>query len=323
MVLGRGSGLWRCLPALALAASLSGCTAPDGLTARPATATAPAHRAPVPPEIAAPPSAASSAARGYYARIETHLRESGQLRTDGGGPDTPFSAGQLAENFVRIALYDEYVTLGGNLVRQEVASHLRRWEQPVRMTIGFGASVPLSQRIRDRGDLAAYGQRLSRLTGLGITLDPGRPNLTVLVLNEDERKASAARLREAVPAIDQAAVRAITQMDPSTYCIAFDFSHRTSSVYSQALIVIRGELPDLLRLSCLHEELAQSLGLANDSPRARPSIFNDDGEFALLTRQDELMLKMLYDRRLKPGMTATEAQPIVETIALELTGGAS
>jgi hypothetical protein len=44
--------------------------------------------------------------------------------------------------------------------------------------------------------------------------------------------------------------------------------------------VIRAEHPDLLRLSCLHEEIAQGLGLPNDSPRARPSIFNDDEEFA-------------------------------------------
>ncbi|MFN7052469.1 MAG: DUF2927 domain-containing protein, partial [Gemmobacter sp.] len=87
--------------------------------------------------------------------------------------------------------------------------------------------------------------------------------------------------------------------------------------------VVRAEHPDLLRLSCLHEEIAQGLGLANDSPLARPSIFNDDEEFALLTRQDELMLKMLYDPALRPGMTAAEARPIVKAIATRLTGGSS
>ena len=55
--------------------------------------------------------------------------------------------------------------------------------------------------------------------------------------------------------------------------------------------------------------------------RARgPSIFNDDEEFALLTQQDELMLRMLYDPRLRPGMTETEARPIVETLATAVTG---
>jgi len=87
--------------------------------------------------------------------------------------------------------------------------------------------------------------------------------------------------------------------------------------------VIRSEHPDLLRLSCIHEELTQGLGLPNDSPRARPSIFNDDEEFALLTDQDELLLRILYNPALRPGMTAAEARPIVESLARRLAGGDS
>jgi hypothetical protein len=75
-----------------------------------------------------------------------------------------------------------------------------------------------------------------------------------------------------------------------------------------------------MRLSCVHEELAQGLGLSNDSPLARPSIFNDDEEFATLTSHDELLLKMLYDPRLKSGMSLPEARPTIKQIAAELTG---
>jgi hypothetical protein len=71
----------------------------------------------------------------------------------------------------------------------------------------------------------------------------------------------------------------------------------------------------------VHEEIAQGLGLPNDSPAARPSIFNDDEEFALLTRHDELLLRILYDERLSPGMEPDEARPIVRRIAEELVGG--
>jgi len=73
-----------------------------------------------------------------------------------------------------------------------------------------------------------------------------------------------------------------------------------------------------MRLACIHEELAQSLGLPNDSKTARPSIFNDDQEFAFLTRQDELMLRILYDQALYPEMTAAEARPIVDMLASNL-----
>ena len=88
-------------------------------------------------------------------------------------------------------------------------------------------------------------------------------------------------------------------------------------------MLVKAEHPDLLRLSCIHEEVAQAMGLANDSPQARPSIFNDDEEFALLTRHDELLLKMLYDPRLKLGMTPAEARPTVQRIAREYLGGES
>ena len=96
-----------------------------------------------------------------------------------------------------------------------------------------------------------------------------------------------------------------------------------ANTYTAAVAVIRAENPGLLRLSCIHEELAQGLGLANDSPAARPSIFNDDDEYALLTRHDELLLRMLYDPRLRPGMSAAEAAPMVRQIATELVGGPS
>jgi hypothetical protein len=78
-----------------------------------------------------------------------------------------------------------------------------------------------------------------------------------------------------------------------------------------------------LHLSCLHEEIAQGLGLPNDSPAARPSIFNDDQEFALLTPMDEMMLKMLYNPALTPGMTADQARPIIDQLATALVGGDS
>jgi hypothetical protein len=113
-------------------------------------------------------------------------------------------------------------------------------------------------------------------------------------------------------------LRAVLNMPRSTYCLVVGFSSGAGSVYSQAVAVIRAEHPDLMRLACIHEEIAQGLGLVNDSPQARPSIFNDNEEFGLLTRHDELLLRLLYDSRLTPGMTVAVAEPLVRTIAAEL-----
>ncbi|SPH17296.1 hypothetical protein DEA8626_00813 [Defluviimonas aquaemixtae] len=301
-------------------AGLAGCE-PVGLSSPP-TAAAPRDIAP-PEPIVVPPSAESIAARDYYARVEQNYLAQGLLRVDDGSEDAPFTARDLAENFLRIAFYEELAERDGELVSSGGESRLHRWQQPVRIEVVFGASIPTVQRSSDRAEIATYAQRLSRLTGLPIRLTGRRANHTVLILNTDERKTTEPQLRALVPGISAAAVRSVREMRPDIYCTVFGFTPGQSAAYTRAITVIRGELPERLRRLCIHEELAQSLGLIADYPRARPSIFNDNEEFALLTRQDELMLRMLYDPRLRPGMTLQEARPIVATIAAELMGGES
>ena len=310
----------RAAATLSVVALLAACEvlAPSSVPVPPARP----HRTVTP--AAVPPSAASEAMRARLARVEETLLSRGLLRTDGGGPDTPFNDRQLAENFIRIALYDEYVSRNGAFVAQNTPSRLRRWEQPIRMAVEFGAGVPDDQRAKDEADVSAYAARLSRATGHPIRMsDPAGANYHVLILNEDERRAYGRRLTQLVPGIDPVSVATILNLPASTFCVVFAFSNGQSSSYTNAVAVIRAEHPDRMRLSCIHEEVAQGLGLANDSPAARPSIFNDDEEFALLTRHDELLLKMLYDKRLRPGMTPQEARPIVEKMANELVGGES
>ena len=273
---------------------------------------------PAPEEVVRDASEASMRLGLYYRRLKNDLLEQGLLRTDGGGADAPFTDTLLARNFVRIALFDEYVTDGDILRPQATISPLRRWEQPVRMAMEFGASVPLEQRSIDRRTVGDYATRLSRLTGIPITLSDLEPNFHVIVVNEDERRDLGPRLEEIVPGIAPSSIRAITNLPREQLCIVVSLFREDSVSYAKSIAVIRGEHPDLLRTSCFHEELAQGLGLVNDSPQARPSIFNDNDEFSLLTGHDELLLQMLYDPRFTTGMSAAEAAPIARRIAREL-----
>jgi hypothetical protein len=274
-------------------------------------------------EAPAPPSAASDAARQHYARVQADLLARGLMRTDGGATDAPFTDRMLADNFVRIALYDEYTRSARGLVAAPTESRLRRWDQPVRVSLRFGASVPPEAQATDRARIASFLARLQRITGHPIRLSDSQPNFFIYIVNEDERRALGPAVRAALPGLAASDLSGITDMPRSTYCLVYALSPGGSSTYSTAFAVIRSEHPDLMRLSCIHEEVAQGLGLANDSPLARPSIFNDDEEFALLTPMDELMLKMLYDPSLSPGMTEPEARPIIEPLAATLMGGAS
>ena len=271
-----------------------------------------------------PRSAQSLALSDYYKTVQSDLLSQGLLRTDGGGRGAPFTARDLAANFVRIALFDEYSRQGGRLVARATPSHLRRWQEPVVIGVEFGASVPAGDRRRDLRLIQLYAARLGRLTGHGIWVGGPRPNFHVLILNEDERVAYGPRLRSLVPGIDDETVRTVVAMPRNLFCLVFAFSSAdAASPYTKAVAVIRGEHPDLMRHSCIHEELAQGLGLANDSPAARPSIFNDDEEFGLLTTHDEFLLRMLYDPRLRVGMSEAEAAPLVRTMAAEFFAGES
>jgi len=279
---------------------------------------------PVPePEVVVQRSAESLALSRYYTRVQSGFLTQGLLRQDGGGPDVPFSQRNLVDNFIRIALFVEYTAISGRIVASETPSQLHKWNKPVRMQVEFGATVPQEQRLMDQGNISTYAARLSRLSSLPITQVSDNANFNVFVVNEDERRALGPRLQEIMPDIDQATLRTVIDMPRSTFCLVFALDPGDTGTYSQAVAIIRAEHPDLMRRSCIQEELAQGLGLSNDSPAARPSIFNDDEEFALLTTQDEMMLRILYDRRMVPGMDADAARVQAEIIAAELLGGES
>jgi hypothetical protein len=276
------------------------------------------------PRPSAPePSEASRELERFYARVEANLLAQGLLRTDGGGPDTPVTADDLARNFERIALYEEYANVGGRLVAQQTESRLHRWERPVQIELEFGDRVPEAKRNRDRVSVTAFASRLARVTGVPVRMVRSGGNFHVLIVNEEDRRMLGPRLRALIPGITKAALDTVIDLPRSSYCLVFAWDPDDTGTYEKAVAVIRAEHPDLLRLSCIHEEIAQGMGLSNDSPTARPSVFNDDEEFGLLTYHDELLLKILYDRRLSGGMTAQEAMPIVRQIAAELMAGDS
>lgn len=276
------------------------------------------------PSVASPPepSEVSRQTARHFANVQANLLSQGLLRSDIGGAGEPFGARDLTRNFLRIALYDEYSQQNGELVANPQPTGLSRWNAPIRMQILFGDTVSADQRRRDIQNVRRYVDRLSGLTGLSIRLSNANPNFYVLVLNEDERRAFGQRLDQLVPGISQQSKRRITDMPLSDFCQLHAFAAAgRPHVVSTAIAVIRGEHPDRLRESCFHEEIAQGLGLPNDSPNARPSIFNDDEEFALLTRHDELLLQILYSPSLRLGIREEEAAPIVASIAENLLGG--
>ncbi|MBE1283073.1 MAG: DUF2927 domain-containing protein [Rhodobacteraceae bacterium] len=258
----------------------------------------------------------------YYAQVQNDLLTRGLLRTDGGGPDTPFDADDLVRNFETVAFYREYASasvLGTG--PGTTAGTLSRWTGPVRIGVEYGATVEAEKRQRDGDRVKSFADRLARVTGHSISTTGTRANFHVFIAGLDDIPAVQERLRRLIPGIGPEQLALFQSLPKAQYCFVFAFSDGNDvNSYSRAVALVRAEHPDLVRLSCIHEEIAQGLGLPNDNPSVRPSIFNDDDEFALLTTQDEMLLKILYDPRLTPGMTADQARPIVREIAIELLG---
>lgn len=269
----------------------------------------------------AEPSAASRTMARYLEGLEAQLVARGRLRTDSGEGDGPLTVERLVEDFVTVALHEEYG--GRGHARQPEPAPLRRWAAPVRVRVEFGDRVPAAQRIRDRDIVAGFAARLARITGHDIAMAQDHANMLILVVNEDERRGIGERLATAVPDMPAADIAALTALSPQNSCTAFAYGRGGAPVHAQVVVVIRAELPPLSRTACFHEEMAHGLGLSNDDASVHPSIFNDDDQFAYLTRHDELLLAMLYDPRLRPGMTEAEVRPLAATIAAELLQGRS
>jgi len=269
------------------------------------------------PKPAPMASAESQRIKAYYTSVQSRLLAQGRLRQDYDPKDAPFTADDLVNHFEQVALYDEYALGNGSFVEQKTISSLRRWNKPVRVGVYFGASVPLRQRSADIKSVTRFAARLAAISGVNIRItNLKNANYIMLFLNRDEQISLTPKLAESIPQLVPTIVQEIQNSSRNIFCVAYALSNADKPTdYSGAVILVKSEHARIMRDSCIQEEMTQALGLANDGPDIRPSIFNDDEEFAALTRHDEALLKMLYDPRLRVGMTPERARPLLKQVA--------
>lgn len=237
------------------------------------------------------------------------------MRTDYAPADAPFSEQDLARNFERIALHREYRFEGGRIVRDPRPTPLARWEGPIRYAVTGGSSADLAA-------IERFAARLSGVTGVAMTRlsKATGANLSLLILNEEER----ATLLEGLEAAAQTGMIPLAEdwaRNPGRTCVGW-FAFASSGAITGVTILVKDELRGVFREACFQEEMAQAMGLIQDDPRVRPSIFNDDQEFAYLTLHDEYLLRILYHPVMRAGMTPEEARAAVPAAIVALRPGA-
>jgi len=253
----------------------------------------------------------------YYAAAEAEIRANGGMRTEYAPADAPFTKQDLARNFMRIALFDEFTTINAAWQTNVTPSNLRRYDRPVLVRVVNGGETPESDAQFNATAVAQFTRRLARITGLDMRLanEGERANMVVFFLNRKEQPRIARKLGRYITAPPRAVENAFANSPVDLLCAAFSLSDATTpDSYHSSVILIKSEHSIAQRNACVMEEMAQALGLTNDSPEARPSLFNDDEEFAALTRHDELLLRILYDSRLQSGMTPAEVRPLLAGI---------
>ncbi len=257
----------------------------------------------------------------YYAATEAQISAAGGMRTEYFPADAPFTKADLARNFMRIALFDEYRAVDGRYVARETPSNLRRFDRPVLVRVVNGPRTSAPDANFNLTAVSQYTRRLARITGHAIRLanEGERANMVVFFLSRAEQPAVARQLGRYVTAPPREVEDAFANSPVDLLCGAFSLSSvRSPDSYRSSVILIKSEHSIAQRNACVQEEMAQALGLTNDSRNARPSIFNDDEEFAKLTKHDELLLQILYNPRLHSGMSPSAVRPLVAGIIDEI-----
>ncbi|MEL6997271.1 MAG: DUF2927 domain-containing protein [Pseudomonadota bacterium] len=263
----------------------------------------------------------------------------GGMRLDRKPADAPVDAGLLVENFRRIAfdLEPDPFGTGAEVPEDERPPMLRRWEEQIRLQIIAASGTKAGVR----REIYGFMDHLSKITGIGF-----KPSNDFLVNAEREDPPNIFVILGDGAEFDEVIKMLEFERDGEDQRSVYDalgeflkiwhlsYSPCAGQSYTEhdakgergriqfGIVVIRTDLRAPMTESCIEEELAQTMGLMNDHPDVRPSLFNDDEEFALMTEHDELLLRILYDDRLKPGMTPEQAMPIVRQIARELKPGA-
>ncbi len=255
----------------------------------------------------------------YYSRLEERKISLGLLRQDGGGTDTPFDVDDIIEAFEQVAFYNEYDISGDKLLPNSESVMLAKWKSNINISVRFGNSVNKKQKDNDLLEINELIGVLSQVTNHNIEISQQNINMYVVIANQKEIKDLISEIGLLQPEFDPQRIPIITQLPRDIHCMAMtSMNVQANSGISSSLVIIRNELPHIMRKACIHEEIAQSLGLTNDSHLARPSVFNDDDEFATLTKFDEILLQILYDYRLNSGISKREASQLVRQIANEI-----
>lgn len=213
---------------------------------------------------------------------------------------TQFSDAEIIDGFLKTAF-------GSELQRGAPANRIRKYEGPVRIFLDNRAHP-------DRRPLVTTIVRDIRSKiehiDMALTDNRGEANITVMLIRERD---FAKTLRSYYGA--QQARNIERSLEPQCLTgLAKDPSFRI--VRSEIFLI--SDVSDFLFRDCAYEEILQSLGPVNDVDNVPWTMFNDDVSLGFFGIYDQLLLNILYNPRIKAGMTRDEARAVIPAILPEV-----
>ncbi|MEX2201756.1 MAG: DUF2927 domain-containing protein [Dongiaceae bacterium] len=219
------------------------------------------------------------------------------LTTGAGGTE---DIGYVVDSFDRIVFHAEF--------DQSLDQRITKWVDPIDVYLDIRAGDPtLYQRL-----VESHLVDLRFLTGLETRIvdDPAEANI-FMVFDRDDR------LIQSVVDYHPPLVKDSNSV-AKTLCFGIYSVNSHSEIVRAVIGIPTDRAASAGKLgACVVEEMTQVLGLPNDSDEVFPSIFNDNSIDDKLTELDRMLIRLLYDPALPPGMERDNALALIEMLAFD------
>jgi hypothetical protein len=207
-----------------------------------------------------------------------------------------FTDAEIVDGFMKTAFGAEY-HLAGRIDR------IRKYDGPVKVFI-VGSSRA-DRRAQIKGVIADIARRVRHID-ISITTARDDANVVVTLVRDRDLYKTIHTLYGA-----RRAKEIRRSLDPQ--CLS-GFRKNTRYEIEHSDVILTVDNGDFVFLDCAYEEVLQSLGPINDTDTVPWTMFNDDVSMGFFDVYDQYILNILYDPRIKPGMTVQEVQDVMPDV---------
>ncbi|MCK1420955.1 DUF2927 domain-containing protein [Bradyrhizobium sp. 180] len=210
-----------------------------------------------------------------------------------------FTDGEIVDGFLKTAFGAEY-HLAGRVDR------IRKFDGPVRVYAESDRADRKMQLARVVTDIAARVQHLD----IAMTDTNEAANVRVKLVRDRDLYRTLTSFYGAEKARE---IR--TSLDPQ--CLS-GFRKNDNFEIEHSDVILTVDNGDFVFLDCAYEELLQSLGPINDTASVPWTMFNDNVSMGYFDVYDQYILNLLYDPRIKPGMTVQEVKAVLPQVLADV-----